>query len=178
MAGNFDEAFTSPDGKHHAALTYINEIRFGPAWFSLEVDDYSFGDRTFGGKGVWSSDSSIFCVTEWDTSDRSRSGVPTTWLVGIRVADMHVVTFQHVEHGFVYPQKFRNKSLVVEASTSYSIDSQRDWQPPAEDRACEPVVEEVEPETHLSTDESGSDFPFDQSLLLPFRLQQKRRRWF
>lgn len=38
----------SPNGKHKAQLNYVGEIRFGPAYFRLELDGKILPGRLFG----------------------------------------------------------------------------------------------------------------------------------
>lgn len=69
MSDGLTRAEESPDRKHVAVLTYINEIRYGPPYFSLSVDGISFGVRIFGDVYLWSGDSRFFAVQEWMTTN-------------------------------------------------------------------------------------------------------------
>ena len=48
MTDYFDKEILSPDTEHHARMTCVGDILFGPPYFSLTVDGRSFGERIFG----------------------------------------------------------------------------------------------------------------------------------
>lgn len=59
MPHPFDSTSSSPDAQHTAHFAYAGDIRFGPPYFSLLVDAYSFGQRIFGDVHLWSSEGPI-----------------------------------------------------------------------------------------------------------------------
>jgi hypothetical protein len=102
----------SPDGLHQIVLQYVAEIRFGPAYYSLTIDDIHFGDRLFGEEAVWAPDSSIACVTEWHTIDYEAG--PITSLLLVRPASRTFSAFPKVQKGFATPLRFIGSTLVLQ----------------------------------------------------------------
>lgn len=100
----------SPDGQHTAHFVVGGEIRFGPLYFSLAVDGYSFGERIFGDAHLWSPTSKLLAVQEWLTIDYSEG--PITALVLIDCERRREATLVRVTKGFVVPEAFEG-SLIV-----------------------------------------------------------------
>jgi hypothetical protein len=100
----------SPDGQHTAHFVVGGEIRFGPLYFSLAVDDYSFGQRIFGDVHLWSPASPLLAVQEWLTIDYSEG--PITTLVLIDLKRRREATLVRVTKGFVVPQAFEGSRIV------------------------------------------------------------------
>lgn len=100
----------SPDGQHTAHFVVGGEIRFGPLYFSLAVDDYSFGGRIFGDAHLWSPSSPLLAVQEWLTIDYSEG--PITALVLIDIERRREATLVRVTKGFVVPQAFEESRIV------------------------------------------------------------------
>ncbi len=109
MDGN--RRIVSPNGKHTAFLTCCGEIRFGPEYFHLAVDERDFRERVFGHLVLWSPDSQIACVQEWHTLDYVRG--PVTSLLLIRPGDGTFFRFPQVKKGFASPDHFVNSTLVL-----------------------------------------------------------------
>lgn len=112
-----DSKSESPNGCHYVKLTYAGEVRFGPCYFNLVVDDRSFGERIFGQCALWSPDSSIVCLQEWHTLDYTAG--PLTSLLLVRPADWTYYSFQRVTKGFASPDYFVDSSLVLRHSDFY-----------------------------------------------------------
>lgn len=101
----------SPDGRHEAELIYAGEVRFGPQYFNLRIDDRSFGSRLFGWGLLWSPDSTILVLTEWHTSDESTG--PITSLLLLRPVGWMYSRFPIIQKGFASPDHFIGQSLVL-----------------------------------------------------------------
>jgi hypothetical protein len=110
MAHPFDSAVPSPDTLHIAHFSYGGEIRFGPPYFSLSVDNYSFGQRIFGDVHLWSSSSNLLAVQEWLTLDYSEG--PITALVIIDLQLGRAVTLERVVKAFLVPLAFEGSKIV------------------------------------------------------------------
>lgn len=100
----------APDGQHTAHFVVGGEIRFGPLYFSLSVDDYSFGQRIFGDVHLWSPTSQLLAVQEWLTIDYSAG--PITTLVLIDLERRREATLVRVTKGFVVPEAFEELRIV------------------------------------------------------------------
>ncbi|HVG19398.1 MAG TPA: hypothetical protein VNI02_10115 [Blastocatellia bacterium] len=110
MGDELKRAVESPDRKHVAVLSYIDEIRYGPSYFSLSVDGVSFGVRIFGDVHLWSGDSRFFAVQEWMTTDY-RAG-PVTQLLLIDVAERRERPLAVANQGWVIPERFEGDRLI------------------------------------------------------------------
>ncbi|MBN1663761.1 MAG: hypothetical protein JW943_09190 [Deltaproteobacteria bacterium] len=99
----------SPDQKHVAELSFIGEIRFGPAYFSLAVDSAKIKHRIFGNHIQWSDDSRYLAAQEWLTTDE-RMG-PVTRVVLIDVQLHQLTEFKTIDKGFAEDFIFRNNLL-------------------------------------------------------------------
>jgi hypothetical protein len=100
----------SPDTQHTAHFTCAGEIRFGPLYYSLAVDDHSFGERIFGDTHLWAPSSTLLAVQEWLTIDYSEG--PITALVIIDLKLGREVTVERVTKGFIVPTAFEGPSIV------------------------------------------------------------------
>ena len=100
----------SPDAQHTAHLLVAGEIRFGPLYFSLAVDDFSFGERIFGDAHLWSPASNVLAVQEWLTTDYGEG--PITTLVLIDLDRRREATLVRVTKGFVVPEAFADSKIV------------------------------------------------------------------
>lgn len=100
----------SPDAQHIAHFVASGEIRFGPLYFSLSVDDYSFGERIFGDAHLWSPSSKLLAVQEWLTLDYSAG--PITILLLIDLDLRREATLARVTKGFVVPEAFDGPDIV------------------------------------------------------------------
>ena len=101
---------TSPNGKHHAVLEYRSEIRFGPAHYSLMIDEIHFGERAFGNSFLWSPDSRFFAIQEWGTV--SEGSGPQTRLLLIDLDRQQECILSQAEKGFIVPKSFENNKLI------------------------------------------------------------------
>ena len=124
----FDESRSdSPDGNHHATLTFAGEIRFGPCYFTLQMDHRNFGERLFGQCVLWSPDSSIACLQEWHTIDYGVG--PITSLLLVRPRDWTYFAFPQIRKGFASPNTFIDDSLVLrhsERQNNTTVDRETD----------------------------------------------------
>jgi hypothetical protein len=99
----------SPDRKHQAILKYVGEIRFGPHYFSLTVDSFSFGERIFGDDYLWSDDSRFFAVQEWKTTDYATG--PITKLLLIEDIERRECPLSGI-NGWIVPKQFEGSKLI------------------------------------------------------------------
>jgi hypothetical protein len=100
----------SPNGKYAAYFDCSGEIRFGPLYYSLLVDNHSFGQRIFGDAHCWSQSSTFLAVQEWLTLDYSEG--PITSLVIIALQQGREAAVARGTKGFVVPETFDDSILV------------------------------------------------------------------
>jgi hypothetical protein len=110
MHESFNITSPSPDARHTARLFMAGEIRFGPLYYALSVDDYSFGERIFGDVHLWSRSSAFLAVQEWLTIDYSAG--PITALVLIDVRLRRTATVARATKRFLVPASFEDSILV------------------------------------------------------------------
>ena len=100
----------SVNGSHTANLLYKGEIRFGPPYYSLKIDELSFKNRVFGRSCLWSPDSRFFAVQEWESTNEGQG--PKTRLLLIDVEQKRECVLSRAEQGFIIPKKFEGDKLV------------------------------------------------------------------
>jgi hypothetical protein len=105
----FNISAPSPDGQHLAHFTVGGEIRFGPLYFSLAVDAWSFGARNFGDAHLWSPASTLFAAQEWLTLDYSEG--PITSLLIIDLEQGRAAAVARAVKGFIIPEAFAGPLL-------------------------------------------------------------------
>ncbi len=106
----FNITSPSPDTQHTARLLFSGEIRFGPSYYSLSVDDHSFGDRIFGDAHLWSPSSNFLAVQEWLTLDYSEGPITVLVIVDLKLG--REASIERVTKGFVLPKAFKGSNLV------------------------------------------------------------------
>jgi len=100
----------SPNEKWIAVLTYLGEVRFGPAYYSLAIDKFLFEGRTFGDSYLWSPDPCFFAIQEWETTSEGRG--PQTQLLLINLDTTQECILSRAERGFIAPRRFENDKLI------------------------------------------------------------------
>ena len=100
----------SPNGSHKANLLYMGEIRFGPPYYSLLVDELSFKNRVFGRSCLWSPDSRFFAVQEWETTSEGQA--PQTRLLLVDLESRRECVLSRAEGGFIVPKQFQDDKLI------------------------------------------------------------------
>ena len=100
----------SPDSVHKALMNYVGEIRFGPAYYSLTLDQISFGERVFGDAYLWSPDSKFCAVQEWETTSEGRG--PQTRLLLVDLKGRKECILSRAEKGFIVPKLFEDGKLI------------------------------------------------------------------
>lgn len=102
----------SPDGQHIAELSFAGEVRFGPLYYHLGIDEHNFADRVFGDAHLWSSDSRFFAVQEWLTTNYIKG--PITQLLIVDVVKGCECAIAQTDKGFVSPTAFKSGKIVYE----------------------------------------------------------------
>ena len=100
----------SPNKLYKVILKYLGEIRFGPPYYSLTIDELSFKNRVFGRSCLWSPDSRFFAVQEWESTNEGQG--PKTRLLLIDVEQKRECVLSRAEQGFIIPKKFEGDKLV------------------------------------------------------------------
>ena len=100
----------SPDGRHTAVLEIAGDVRFGPPYFSLKVDDRDFRKRVFGDACLWSDDSNLFAIQEWLTT--SYQDGPKTALTLFDLPNHAECRVSWADRGFIVPAAFEDNLLV------------------------------------------------------------------
>jgi hypothetical protein len=110
MHESFNIASPSPNTQHTAHFLFSGEIRFGPPYFSLSVDDYSFGQRIFGDAHLWSPSSNLLAVQEWLTIDYSEGPITALLLIDLDLG--REASVARATKGFIVPEAFEGPMIV------------------------------------------------------------------
>ena len=110
MYDSFTIASPSPDQQHKALFALSGEIRFGPPYYLLPIDAYSFGQRIFESANLWSPTSALLAVQEWLTLDYSEG--PITALLLIDVPLRREIAVAQATKRFLVPEAFEDSVMV------------------------------------------------------------------
>jgi hypothetical protein len=125
----------SPNGTHTATLHYSGEIRFGPEYHELSIDDHLFKGRLFGSALAWSQDSRYLAAQEWLTTDYGAGPVTRAAIfdlergvyAALRTTDKGFAQdFIFSSEVFIYKKHFHARGEVAEVEVS--IAGIRNWQ--------------------------------------------------
>jgi len=100
----------SPDRRYKAVLEIAGQIRYGPPYFNLKIDNLDFGERIFGDVYLWSGDSVFFIVQEWLTTCYQRG--PKTALTLFDLSDRRECQVSRADKGFIVPLVFEDNTLI------------------------------------------------------------------
>ena len=109
MSERFTIESPSPATPHIARFALGGEIRFGPFYYELLVDGFSFGQRIFGEPHLWSATSPLLAVQEWYTTDYAEG--PITGLVLIDAQSRREATLARATKRFLVPEAFSGQLL-------------------------------------------------------------------
>src|SRR5262245_59515401 len=104
MHDSFNITSPSPDTLHITHFALAGEIRFGPFYYALSVDDYSFGQRIFGTAHLWSHSSAFLAVQEWLTIDYSEGPITALLLIDVRLR--RAAALARATKRFLVPESF------------------------------------------------------------------------
>ena len=104
----------SPDGKHRVTFIYEFEIRFGPAYFRVQLDGVEISGKFFGLKCVWSDDSRYSALELWNKT-REKDG-PDTSLFVIDWSQMRSYHALRAKGGFITPLGFNGDIVTYKMS--------------------------------------------------------------
>lgn len=99
----------SPNGMHRAALLFEGDIRFGPEYFRLSIDDRIVPHRIFGKPLQWSAGSRFIAAQEWLTMDYAAG--PITCAALIDVNEWKIARLPLIRKGFAEDFRFDNGVL-------------------------------------------------------------------
>lgn len=117
MYDSFNITSPSPNTQHTAHFVASGEIRFGPLYYSLSVDDYAFDQRIFGDAHLWAPSSKLLAVQEWLTLDYAEG--PITALVLIDLVHGRETVIARATKAFIVPEEFNDSTIV------YRVDAAR-----------------------------------------------------
>jgi hypothetical protein len=100
----------SPDGKHTAVFIVQGEIRYGPMYFSLSIDQKPVEKRIFGDEFQWSPDSRYLAVQEWLTMDYEEG--PRTRAILFDLEQNRLGYLKAVNKGFATDFVFDNNKII------------------------------------------------------------------
>ncbi|NRA69265.1 MAG: hypothetical protein HRU19_32645 [Pseudobacteriovorax sp.] len=124
--------------KYKVFFIDAGEIRFGPIYYKLELNDAELPNRIFGYDHRFSYDSKYLALQEWLTTDYQKG--PITRVLLIDLPGEKFSEFEKVAKGWVKPIEINDKEVVFEktffsmgaekkGTYEVSMDSINNWQP-------------------------------------------------
>ena len=115
-----DLILKSPDSSIGGCLKYEYEIRFGPSYYSLHIQNLGhLKSRIFGKTFLWSPNSRYLVVQEWMTT--SESDYPWTRLLLIDFQTGLGKWLAGVKGGWIRPVKFEDGKIIYEKDLSTTM---------------------------------------------------------
>jgi hypothetical protein len=107
--------FPSPDKKHNAIFTSLDENQSDPGYYSLSIDKYphAFSNRIFGKVCLWSPESRFLSVQEWKETDEANP--PKLYLlliIDILAGRECLIASVDGTRGNILPEGFIGESLM------------------------------------------------------------------
>lgn len=102
----------SPNKLHSLKFIYENEIRFGPMYFRVVINNYPLKDRVFGDEFKWHVSSEYLALQEW-LSTSEKEG-PRTVLVIVNLDNELIARVSEAKGGFIKPIKFEGSKIIFE----------------------------------------------------------------
>ena len=100
MVAHETESYRSPDGKHSITFTYEGEIRFGPKYWNVAVDNILIKKRIFGTEHRFSPDSKFVALQE---QEYVNSESIVTYLVLIDLITKKITRLSKAADGWLLP---------------------------------------------------------------------------
>lgn len=125
---------TSPNEAHKLELIFKGEVRFGPAYFEIELDGQKVIGNAYGECWKWSSSSEYLAIQHWLTT--AEGSGPNMQVALFDLGHMRVSFFSEF-HGFVqdfvfegnlFVYKKHNKGSGKIVEVEVSIPEIKNWQ--------------------------------------------------
>lgn len=113
----------SPNGQFRVDLVFAGEIRFGPEYFHMKINEHDIPNRIFGSPLAWSEDSKFLAAQEWLTTDYGLGPItravlidPLSWAIApLKVAEKGFAeSFKFDGPKFIYRKKYPARGEEVE----------------------------------------------------------------
>ena len=102
----------SPDKTRQVRFCFEGEIRFGPAYFRVQITERGDDERIYGETFQWSPDSRFLALQEWLTTDYQKG--PKTALRVFDFLARREAQVSWADKGFIAPLRFEGATLVYE----------------------------------------------------------------
>ncbi|WP_421919827.1 hypothetical protein [Marinifilum sp.] len=106
------KTYKSPDNKHIFEFIYESEIRFGPAYYKLQLDGKVISKRIFGFEFKWHPESKYLALEEWLTTSYQKG--PITSLTIVDLEKRRFARISKAEKGFIKPLRFEGDLVIFE----------------------------------------------------------------
>ena len=118
-------SFISPDGKRGAFFKYAGEVRFGPEYYTLVLDEKIVAGDVFFRGALWSEDSRYLAVQSFAWT--IHSGGHRTALICFDLSEHRRCQVSTARDGFIVPKRFEGQMLIYTKDisglvTEYEID--------------------------------------------------------
>lgn len=102
----------SPNKLHSLKFIYQSEIRFGPMYFRVIINNGSLKNRVFGDEFKWHSNSEYLALQEWLTTSERKG--PRTALAIINLENELIARVSEAKGGFIKPIKFEGNKIIFD----------------------------------------------------------------
>lgn len=103
-------SYKSPDKKYGFDFIFEGEIRFGPEYYSLNLNGKKIQHRIFGDVFKWNQESTFLALQEWLTTDYKNG--PITALTLINLENNKIARISKADKGFISPIRFENGYII------------------------------------------------------------------
>lgn len=119
MEGQKYNGLKSPHEKHRCHFLLEGEIRFGPAYYRVELDGNVIEGKIFGYGCKWHPEEKYLALQEWLTIDYQEG--PITALTLVDLLNGKMARISKAEKGFITPLKFENDFIIFEKEWTASL---------------------------------------------------------
>ena len=102
----------SPNNKHGFDFLFKGEIRFGPEYYRVKLNEEVVQHRIFGFHFKWSTDSKYLALQEWLYANERKG--PYTFLSIIDVESCLIARISQAKGGFTKPMKFNDDKIIYQ----------------------------------------------------------------
>lgn len=105
-------AYKSQNKKYSFDFIFEGEIRFGPTYYKIKLDEQLIENRIFGFEFKWHPNSTFLALQEWLTTDFQKGPITTLTLIDLQKGKFARIST--AEKGFIKPIEFTNNIIIFE----------------------------------------------------------------
>lgn len=104
--------YKSPNDKYGFDFLFEGEIRFGPEYYRVKLNEEVIQYRIFGVHFKWSLDSKYLALQEWLYANERKG--PYTFLSIVDVQNRQIARVSEAKGGFAKPLKFEEHKIIYQ----------------------------------------------------------------